>query len=234
MSELAQLADIRVLESTGDLVTAAVGILTRVTRQALVEREVAHIGLAGGSTPEYVYRHWAGHGLPWQGVHFWLGDERCVPPDHADANVRMARDTLAAALAHGAVLHGVDGVEADAHAAAEAYGRQLPVLDLLVLGMGEDGHTASLFPHHPGLHEQHERVIAIDGAPKPPPRRVTITRRVIAEAHELLVLVTGEQKAAALAATIAGGSAEDLPIRLAGRPRAIWLVDRAAWSRISP
>jgi 6-phosphogluconolactonase len=225
--------DFRVVEDAAQVARNAAEWLVDACARAIEARGRCQLVLAGGTTPAAAYRAFAQKHVAWDKVHFGLGDERAVPADHDDANVRMAKECLAPAIAAGAVLHPIEGVERDPVGAARSYAEIFPVPDVVTLGMGEDGHTASLFPHHLALHEQHARVIAIEGSPKPPPRRVTITRRVIIEARELLVLVSGGKKASALAQVVAGGTAEELPIRLAARPHAIWLVDRAAWAKVA-
>jgi 6-phosphogluconolactonase len=145
------------------LAHAAADELSRIARDAIAARGVCHVALSGGSTPKHLFDVLAGRGkdaLPWHAIHLWWGDERTVPPDHPDSNYGMAREHLIAPLALASErIHRMVG-EGDPAIAARAYERELlqvvgmpPVLDLVWLGMGPDGHTASLFPGSPGLAE---------------------------------------------------------------------------------
>lgn len=231
--------DLVVLSDAASVAQHAAAWLGEAITQAVTVRGRADVALAGGTTPAATYRQLAAHALPWASVHFWFGDERCVPAAHPEANARMAHDMLGPALAAGATLHVMDGGgdgEGAHAAAAAAYAAALPqVLDVLVLGMGEDGHTASLFPGHAATSERTARVVAITGAPKPPPERLTITSVVIDAARAVLVLVTGGGKADALAQVVDGPRAPARwPAQLARGPRALWLIDRAAAAQLAP
>ena len=160
-----------------------------------------HVGVAGGSTPKRAYELLAERDLDWSGVHLWLGDERCVPADHEDANERMVRR----ALGDRGTLHGVRG-ELGPEDAAWLYGRELvaalgeePVLDVVLLGLGEDAHTASLFPGHAEVEATHAPVLPVRGAPKPPPERITFALPVLRRARMTMLLTTGTGKRDALA-----------------------------------
>lgn len=155
----------------------------------------ADIALAGGTTPGLLYDELTKTRASWSGVHLWIGDERCVPYDHPDSNVRMARERLPAP---GAVLH-MPPADGDAEKRALAYSFQLKdrALDLVLLGLGEDAHTASLFPDDPALDDE-RRMVFTTAAPKPPPERVSLGLTAIAEAGARLLLVTGAGKRDAL------------------------------------
>ena len=160
-----------------------------------------HLALAGGSTPRRAHELLAAMDVDWSGVHLWLGDERCVPSDHDDANARMVRESLG----DRGTLHAARG-ELGPEDAAWLYARELagalgeePVLDVVVLGLGEDGHTASLFPGHPETAASHAPVIGVRGAPKPPPERITMTLPVLMRARFTVLLATGAGKRAPLA-----------------------------------
>ncbi|HEY6101048.1 MAG TPA: 6-phosphogluconolactonase, partial [Anaeromyxobacter sp.] len=152
--------------------------------EARAQRGRADLGLAGGTTPRLAYRMLDDHLEDWNGIHLWFCDDRAVGPEAPDSNYAMVAETLlAAAPIPAEQVHRVLG-ELGADAAAAAYREELavlapdpgsqPVLDLALLGMGPDGHTASLFPHHPAL-EATESCVAVHDAPKPPPDRVTLT-----------------------------------------------------------
>ena len=174
-----------------------------------------HVGLSGGGTPRRAYALLAGLGAG--GADVWLVDERCVDALHDDANARLVMETLGG----GVTLHAARG-ELGPEDAAWLYGRELvealgpaPVLDVAVLGLGEDGHTASLFPGHPEADAAHAPVIGVRGAPKPPPERITMTLPVIARARWTVLLATGEGKREALA-RLHAGDATLPPARLEG------------------
>ena len=162
----------------------------------------AHIALSGGSTPRELYRRLSmppfAKSIPWQNTHLYWGDERCVPPDHSDSNYRMVRETL---LDHvripAANIHRIPA-ELDPATAAELYERELPDrLDLIFLGPGEDGHTASLFPDSEALGEMHRRVVA-NYIPRFNSSRITLTPPYINRSQKIVFLVTHTSKGAIL------------------------------------
>ncbi|ADP82857.1 6-phosphogluconolactonase [Pseudofrankia inefficax] len=188
----------------------------------------------------------------WSKVDIWWGDERFVPADSPDRNVLQAREAL---LAHvpvdekrvfeiGALASegGADGYTEPEQAAAD-YAAQLaahapdgalvPAFDVLLLGIGPEGHVASIFPHSPAARAT-EPVVAVRESPKPPPNRVSLTYPTIQAARQVWVIAAGEEKADAVAAAAAGAGPLDLPAAAAtGRDRTLWLIDRAAASRVS-
>ncbi len=179
-----------------------------------------HIALAGGTTPRRAYELLAQIEGSWRHVHLWLGDERCVPEDDPESNALMVRESLYAhARAEPPALHTVPcpTVPEDA---AWGYGldirERVPglVFDIVLLGMGPDGHTASLFPGHPVLDVRDAPVAAVRGAPKPPPERVTLTLPVLRRARFTLLLATGAEKRDALTRALAGDEA--IPLALLG------------------
>ena len=222
-------------EETAD---RAAELIADVVRTSLAQRGTCHLALAGGSTPVAAYERLGSLVKDWGGVHLWLGDERCVPRDHPESNGRLVHDRLAAP---GATLHRPPD-DADAAGQARAYGEQLatlaptdgqgvPALDLVLLGLGPDGHTCSLFPGHPALTAR-QPVVAILDAPKPPPERITITRGVIDAGRSRLVLTNGAGKAPAVARLL-GAPGRDAPVSLVRRADTTVLVDEAAASEIA-
>lgn len=185
-----------------------------------------HVALSGGTTPRRAYELLAERG--WNDVEFWLADERCVPRDHEDSNGRMLREALGPSArvreARGE-LGPEDAAWLYARDLAQAVGDE-PVLDVVVLGLGEDGHTASLFPGHPEAHAAHAPVIGVRGSPKPPPERITLTLPVLARARHTVLLATGEGKAGALARVRA--REETLPVAHLGDGLDEIVCDRAA------
>jgi 6-phosphogluconolactonase len=193
-----------------------------IVRQEVIRSVGAHgncrLGLSGGSTPAAIHRR--------------LVEAQETHP--LPCNYRMARETLLDPLGIApSRVHRMEAEADDAEAKAKAYEEAVrEPLDLLMLGMGEDGHTASLFPGSALVNERQRRVVLVENSPKPPPRRLTITPRVIEEAREILVLTRGDGKAEALARALDGRSpVSKAPVGLARR--GIWLVDRNA-ARLLP
>lgn len=174
--------------------------------------------LTGGRSAMQVYAAWVQH-LGFKnlaGVDFYFGDERCVPPDHPESNYGMAMRTLfAAGVPESCTVHRMEADSEDLEAAASGYAAALPErIDCLLLGVGEDGHIASLFPHSAALHENQRRVVAVTG-PKSLRRRLTVTPPVIRLARSVFVLAAGESKAAVLAEAWRAPEAIDaLPARM--------------------
>ncbi|MCU1678652.1 MAG: pgl [Frankiales bacterium] len=185
-----------------------------------------HLVLAGGTTPLQAYARLDAMDVPWHGVHLWYGDERCVPFDHPDSNHGAVAARLRATGAHWHPMPGTLGPDAG----AEAYERELQDadagFDLVLNGMGPDGHTASLFPHHEALHAA-GLTAGIRDAPKPPPERITLTLGALNSGRRLVLLVTGAGKAQALARVLAG-SDPGTPSSLLARDRLLILADTAA------
>jgi 6-phosphogluconolactonase len=204
-------------------------------RRVLESRERCSLALSGGSTPRPVYLSLAAElpdGDPWRRIDVFFGDERCVPPGDPASNYRMVREALLERVPVGRPqVHRMEGERADHDEAARAYEAVLPErLDLLVLGLGDDGHTVSLFPGAPSLAETHRRVIAVS-APTSPRDRLTITPPVIRDARLTIGLVAGTPKADALARVIDGPYAPDrTPGQLARG--GLWIADTAAAARL--
>ena len=178
--------------------------------------------LAGGTTPKRCYELLTHSEVTWGRVTILFGDERCVPPDHPDSNYRMAREALLDRVAPGSV-HRIAG-ELGPDEAAELYSRviaPLAPLDVVLLGAGEDGHTASLFPGHPEVSAQ-GWAVGVRNAPKPPPDRVSLTLPALQGARKVLILAAGAGKAEAVALAKRGVVPSGM---IAG---ARWLIDRAA------
>jgi 6-phosphogluconolactonase len=170
----------------------------------------------------------AGSGIDWSEVEVYFGDERAVPPDHADSNYRMVHEALLSRVpVPPGQVHRMEAERDDREAAALEYERLLPPrLDVLFLGMGHDGHTASLFPGSAALDERQRRVVAVIG-PKPPAGRLTITPPVIAAARSVAVLAIGDDKAATVARALEGPpDPQAVPVQLARR--GVWFLDHAA------
>jgi 6-phosphogluconolactonase len=178
--------------------------------------------LAGGNTPKRCYELLARLDVQWGRVTVLFGDERCVPPNHPDSNYRMAREALLDRAAP-ATVHRMPA-ELGPDEGAELYAQVVAAvspLDLVVLGVGEDGHTASLFPGHPAL-QASGLTVGIHDSPKLPPHRVTLTLTALRSARAVLILATGAGKADAVAKAKRG----EVPSGMIAGAR--WLIDRAA------
>lgn len=176
--------------------------VVQTTVEEIVEtRGTCSLMLTGGRAAARLYRAWAGHArfTSLRGLSVYWGDERCVPEDHPDSNYRMARDVLFPGGSRpGWSVVRMEAERADLDRAVEEYERALPeAVDLMLLGVGEDGHIASLFPGSSALQETRRRVVAVE-TPKPPHRRMTVTPPVIASAAQRLVLAPGRAKAEVL------------------------------------
>lgn len=208
---------------------AAAAFVAARVGDAVADRGECSLALAGGSTPRPVYRRMADIGaVPWRRVSVFFGDERAVPPDHAESNYRMARESLLRRVpVDPARVFPMEAEREDLEAAARAYEELLPrSLDVLLLGIGEDGHTASLFPGSDALAERHRRVVPTRG-PARPHRRLTITPPVIRDARRPVVLATGSRKAEPVRRALeAASDPEECPARLARDGD--WLLDREA------
>jgi 6-phosphogluconolactonase len=224
--------DLRVLP-TADLPAQAAAYLAEYLAEVAAENSRVTVALAGGSTPRKMHEALAcSKDVPWRAVHVYFGDERAVPPEHSDSNYRMAKESLLDRVPiPTAQVHRMPAENPDREAAARAYEALLPdSIDVLVLGIGEDGHTASLFPGAASLHEAERRVLPVVG-PKPPPERLTITPPVILAARHRIVLASGAGKADAIARALEGPWDPDTtPIQLA--KRGAWFVDPPAASKL--
>lgn len=242
--------EIRTLTTPQELFEAGAELVAHIAQNAVAGQGRCSIALSGGSTPKSLYHLLATNArtsLPWDRMFFFWSDERHVPPTDNDSNYRMANDALLSKVPvpPGNVFR-VAAENPDAGAAAAAYEQsvrtffslqagQVPVFDLILLGMGPDGHTASLFPGTAGLQEKSRLVIA-NWVEKFQTHRLTFTLPVINAAHCVAFLVSGTDKATALKAVLQSDApGEQYPAKLV-RPengKLVWLVDRAAASGLS-
>ncbi|MBO0869125.1 MAG: 6-phosphogluconolactonase [Micromonosporaceae bacterium] len=244
-----------VVHASPQLLAEAVAarLLVRLV-DAQAARGIADLVLTGGRIAEAVYRAVAASpardAVDWSRVDLWWGDERFLPSGHPDRNEVQARAALIDALPlDPARIHPVppsDGPDGDdPEAAAARYARalaeaarpgseRLPHLDVVLLGIGEDGHVASIFPEHPAAYET-RTVAAVRGSPKPPPVRVTLTFPAINAAEEVWLIAAGPDKATAVGMALAGAGPVQLPAAgVAGVSRTLWLLDREAAARVAP
>ena len=195
-----------------------------------------NVVLTGGRTPEQAYARAAALASDWSRVEVWWGDERCVPPDDANSNFGMAKRALLDRLERPPLaVHRIEG-ELGKSAAADAYEEELgsSALDLLLLGIGPDGHVASLFPGKPALDETDRRVVATEPGLEPWVDRVTLTLPALSAAAEILFVVTGEAKADAARRAFAEEPGPQTPASLvrANSGRTTAILDRAAAAAI--
>jgi 6-phosphogluconolactonase len=210
-------------------------------RLAQAAADGAHVALAGGSTPRAAYELAAVMDVPWSASTLWFGDERCVPPDHEHSNYRMVREALLDRIAgEPPAVRRIEG-ELGPENAADAYEAQLrsafgdgvPRLDLVLLGLGPDAHTASLFPGDPALGERERLAVGVPTPGMAPlVSRVTVTLRVVNAARDVVFLVSGADKAEAVARAFSGVEDPSAPASLV-RPdsgKLTLLADPAATS----
>ena len=242
--------EIRTLTTPQELSGAAAEEVVHATNDAVAARGRFTIALSGGSTPKNLFNLLATNArnvLPWDRMFFFFGDERHVPPTDPESNYRMADESLLSKVPvpPGNVFR-IAAENPDAAAAAETYEKtlqkffglvpaQFPVFDLILLGMGPDGHTASLFPGTAGLQEK-SRIVIANWVEKFKTSRITLTLPVLNAARCVTFLVSGTDKAPALHAVLdSDAPGQQYPSKLV-RPtdgKLIWLVDRAAASELS-
>jgi 6-phosphogluconolactonase len=238
---------LEIVDDANALAETLAGVISREVATAIAARGDCALALAGGTTPKAAYLLLAAaplrDGVAWANVRFFFGDERCVGPDDPQSNYKMAYDALLGPLGISpARIFRMRGEDEPARAArdyAAILQRELgdqPALDLLMLGMGPDGHTASLFPGSDPF-EDDALLVRAPYVAKMATFRLTVTPRVINASRQVVVATTGAEKAAALATALEGPrDPVHCPIQ-AVSPRSgriLWLVDRAAASDLSP
>lgn len=231
-----------VREDSAQIVELTAQKLMDAASNAISARGVFTLALAGGSTPRALYALLAGEAyrdrFEWEKVHIFFGDDRAVPPNDELSNFKMATETLLSLVPLPPQnIHRMETERDDLENAAADYEAQLQTLgalDVVLLGMGDDGHTASLFPHSPALEEKEKLCVATPVASlQPHVRRLTLTYPAINAARHVWILVTGEGKATRLAQVISGQSeVRETPIS-GVQPESgelVWLVDSGAAS----
>lgn len=222
--------------------TRAAADIARHLERVRAERGSAHLALSGGTTPRRTYELLAHEPLDFSGVEVWFADERCVAPDDVQSNYKLASETL---LGSAGIpperIHRMEG-ELGPQEGARRYALELeehvpsssgavPMLDLLVLGIGPDGHVASLFPCATTLDAgEHALCLGVHDSPKPPPERITLSLAVLRAGGRCLLLATGAGKSDAVNAMLAEPSRQ-VPASLLRRERLSVIVDDAASAR---
>jgi 6-phosphogluconolactonase len=209
---------------------------------AIAERGVFHVALSGGGTPARLYRRLVENpdlGDQWGRIHLWFGDERCVLPDHSLSNYRMVREA-GLTTRPGVTVERMPGEQSPMEAAVAYAGRLrqlpgvndgLPQFDLVMLGMGEDGHVASLFPNSDNLRER-QRWVSAAFINQVGRWRLSITMPVIGAAREILLLVSGKAKAELLPRVFQERNPAFPASEVAAMPQVTWLVDEAAAAKL--
>jgi len=209
--------------------------LTTLVAGLQAQERTPRIVLTGGTIAAAAYEKIDAGSADWSDVDFWFGDERFVPEGHADRNDQQARDAFLDRV--GAMrVHSVAGNDCSLSAAeaADQYAGTLPdePFDVVLLGLGPDGHVASLFPHHDQLHEEDRDCVELFDSPKPPPVRISMTFPALNHTESVWFLVSGAEKADAVARALANeGSVDETPARGArGLQETRWLLDEEAAS----
>ncbi len=244
MPEIIQLADIEAIAQE------AAKRWLAIAQEATATRGSFSIALSGGKTPRPLYQLMASEPLrgqaPWDKTYIFWGDERRVPPGHEDSDYRMAKETLLdhvpvpgdhifPMMGQGLASTAVRDYETKLRKHFNLQGGEWPQFDLILLGMGADGHIASIFPGTRAVSDLSNMVVAYE-VPKLHQERITVTRPVLNHARNILILVSGEEKAAALAATLQGPHQPSTypaqGIQTATGGSLVWLVDKAAASQL--
>lgn len=230
----------------------AASVFVRLARQAIWDRGVFHVALSGGSTPRRTHELLAtpafARKVEWNSVQIYFGDERAVEPDHPDSNFRAAHESLLDGVSlHSSQIHRLAGERGDLARSAREYEEQLsrsfavkrgqgfPRFDLIMLGLGKDGHTASLFPFTQALNEREAWVVRNE-VPQLSTERLTFTAPLINAARHVAFLVAGEDKAAALERVLEGpNNPFELPSQMIAPAdgELWWLIDEAAGGHLS-
>ncbi|HEX3335363.1 MAG TPA: 6-phosphogluconolactonase [Jatrophihabitans sp.] len=243
--------EVVIVESADRLAASSADRVVQTLGEALRERPVAHLVVTGGGILEQVLSALAAPqrraAIEWRRVHVWWGDERYVPANSDERNDGPAWTKLFEHVdIDPAKLHRMPasdvGFGEDAEAAADSYAAELaaeagaediPTFDVILLGVGPDGHCASLFPGHPALQEMTASVIAVHASPKPPPTRLSLTFRALDAANEVWFIAAGDGKADAVARAVGGAPREEVPSAgPRGRIRTLWLIDQDAASKL--
>jgi 6-phosphogluconolactonase len=237
---------VEVHQSADELATTVAGAFIRLVTVRQAAGDIPQVALTGGTIADKIHREIArlgpGSEVDWSRVDFFWGDERFVAPDSDDRNAVQARTAMLDALpVDPGRVHAIPSTADadDVDAAATAYSDTVRAMgsgrfDLVMLGVGPDGHIASLFPGFPQLDVDDQLAVPVNGSPKPPPERISLTFGALNRAASVWFLVSGEEKAPAVAAALADGTdRHDIPAAgVSGSEETIWFLDRAAASQL--
>ena len=235
---------IEILSDKAAIVERSLDLVVKRIQSAIADKELCTISLAGGSTPKPLYEALAGQPIDWDALHIFWGDERYVASDHPDSNQRMVRQAwLDKIPIPAANIHPVPTDTSDPQASVDEYettlqdffhveAKDCPQFDIMLLGMGDDGHTASLFPHTPAL-QVSDRLVTL--GEKSGQTRISLTAPLINQAQCIIFMVSGSDKAPALAQVLQNDAADaaTYPARLIqAKSEVWWLVDEAAAAQL--
>ncbi|MGZ6764596.1 MAG: 6-phosphogluconolactonase [Nocardioides sp.] len=237
-------ARVEVHEDAATLATAVAGELLDRIADAQASGAIPNICLTGGTIAEAIHREVArladDSGVDWGAVEIWFGDERFVAPDSPDRNAGQAKAAFLDEV--GVPAHRIHQMPstaevADVEVGADAYAQEVLAMgghfDVMMLGVGPDGHIASLFPGFPQLDTTNALAVGVTGSPKPPPERISLTYQAIRDSSAVWFLVSGDGKADAVAGALGGADLHEIPaVGAYGHDETIWFLDRAAASKL--
>jgi 6-phosphogluconolactonase len=230
---------IEIFDSGDDLALAVSRQLAARVHSVATVGRTPKVVLTGGSIATKIYGRLSPENADWARAEYWWGDERFVPSGHEDRNDRQAREgfldrlRVPAEHIHAMPAHGCDLSMAEA---ADQYATTLPddPFDVVLLGVGPDAHIASLFPGHPQVHETERSAVEVFDSPKPPPQRITLTYAALNNTRATWFVVSGADKAEAVAKALSGAPVEEAPAAGArGLEETVWFLDTAAASKLS-
>lgn len=228
---------VRIFDGADELAQAVADELAARVTEVSGAGRTPTVVLTGGTIAGKIYGRF-GDDADWAAAEYWWGDERFVPEGHEDRNDRQAREgfldrfAVPAEHVHAMPAHGCDLSMAEA---ADQYATTLPAdpFDVVLLGVGPDAHIASLFPGHPQVREDVRRAVEVLDSPKPPPQRISLTYPSLNHTRATWFVVSGEDKAEAVAKAVAGAPIDEAPAAGArGLEETVWFLDRAAASRL--
>lgn len=238
--------EVKIFSKPNKVYNAVAKEILKLTQNS--KQEIIDIALSGGNTPKRFFKKLSkkyADEIPWERIHFWWGDERCVSPDHEESNFKMTQDLLLSKVSiPKSNIHRIKG-EAEPEGEAIRYSKEMestlnsrgkdPVFDIILLGLGDDGHTASIFPDQLELFE-HERSCAVAEHPLSGQKRITITGNVLNNANQIFFLVTGANKALRVSEIMNDSEAAKLLPAYYISPtngELIWFLDEEAAAQIS-
>lgn len=219
---------IEIFANAQELARGAADYFVARSDEAVVQKGIFTVALSGGSTPKILYELLVGAQVPWDKTHFFWSDERHVPPDHPDSNYRMAHEAMLSRVpVPESNVHRIHGENPDAAEAAKEYEQTLLPLDLILLGLGTDGHTASIFPGSDVLHET-KRLVAATWVEKLNTHRITMTLPLLNAGASVLFLVSGAEKAQIVKEVIEGPKQYPAQLVQPTNGQLLWMLDEDA------
>jgi 6-phosphogluconolactonase len=224
---------IEIFANAQELARGAAEYFVARSGEAVAQKGFFSVALSGGSTPKALYQLLVDLDVPWSRIHFFWSDERHVPPDHPDSNYRMAYEAMLSRVpVPEGNIHRIRGENPDAAEAAREYEQTLLPLDLILLGLGTDGHTASIFPGSEVLHET-KRLVAAPWVEKLNTYRITMTLPLINNSAAVLFLISGAEKAGIVKEVLEGPKQYPAQFVQPTHGRLLWMLDKDAASRLA-